>query len=85
MTTNGAAKIATSLLAYYAELPPRFRAEVFLDWHEARHWRATPCHCAHCHSPARTNLVDDRGRYSHKMCAEIADYLIGPPPEKPTR
>lgn len=73
-----AAMIASQVGAYYDTIP---RAHlVVLDWSHG-HERSRPGECCHCHSPALTNLIDNDGRYSHKLCAEIADYLAGPEPE----
>lgn len=73
-----AAGIRNAVLAVHTAIPP---AHLYvLDWSHG-HERRSGGECYHCHSPALTNLVDDRGRPTHKACAEVADYLAGPPPE----
>jgi hypothetical protein len=39
-----------------------------LDWHSAEHWSFEPQLCRHCRRA--TNLLDDQGEPSHKVCAE---------------
>ena len=39
-----------------------------LDWRDSRHWSSRPRPCWVC--GGQTRLVDDRGRPSHKVCAE---------------
>ena len=49
----------------------------FLDWRDASHWATRPGRCRHC--GGATQLLDDDGRYSHKVCAEQqADAAAGP-------
>jgi hypothetical protein len=76
-----AVMIAAKIEAFYSSISPQIRAEIALDWGDSRHWRTTRGECVHCHSPQPTNLADDQGRNSHKMCAEISAYLKGPPEE----
>lgn len=68
--------IAAKVLSFHDSIPPEIRAVVFLNWNSGRHSRRRPGACIHCHSPALTDLVDDDGRYSHKLCAEISRYLL---------
>lgn len=44
------------------------RRVVCLDWRDAKHWSRQSASCVHCGRP--TNLRDDAGRASHKICAE---------------
>ncbi|MFF7051823.1 hypothetical protein ACFY94_26075 [Streptomyces griseorubiginosus] len=39
-----------------------------LDWRSAEHWSFEPQLCRHCRRA--TNLLDDQGEPSHKVCAE---------------
>ncbi|MGW1761526.1 hypothetical protein [Streptomyces mirabilis] len=41
-----------------------------LDWSSSAHWSFEPQPCRHCSKP--TNLLDDQGEPSHKVCAEAA-------------
>ena len=62
-----AVRTVDQVLAYYAAIPTEHLQ--VLDWSQG-HERTFPGECCHCHSPSLTYLIDDVGRYSHKLCAE---------------
>jgi len=46
--------------------PPKRR--ITFDWRHSSHWGRRSAECRICNG--RTRLLDDRGRPSHKTCAE---------------
>jgi hypothetical protein len=50
--------------------PPSLKptARPVLNWNDSSHWAPQPGPCCHCGRQAQ--LLDERGRYSHKVCAE---------------
>ncbi|MET9556106.1 hypothetical protein [Streptomyces sp. NPDC006645] len=44
------------------------RTDPCLDWSSRDHWSETPMPCQHCGRPS--NMLDDRGKPTHEVCAE---------------